>query len=84
MDNKELDRWSEYFEELFNKPPPTTYHSPSTPKPTSKVDETALEIYAIAEAIKHLKNLNAPDLDNINRKMLKLDLNFLSSVLKPL
>ena len=84
MDDKKLNRWSDYFEELLNKPPPISSHSPSTPKPPTKIDESPPETNEIKEAIKLLKNGKAPGSDNIHPEMLKADIDLISSILQPL
>ena len=84
MDDKTLDRWSEYFNELLNKDSPSINHSPSTPKDALKIRDTPPEMREIKEAIKKLKNGKAPGLDNIHPEMLKVDIDFIANTLQPL
>ena len=84
MNDKKLDRWTEYFDGLLNKLPPSNIHSPSTPKAALKIRETPPELAEIKNSIKMLKNGKAPGLDNIHPEMLKVDLDLTANILQPI
>lgn len=84
MGEQKLERWSEYFEELLNKPAPESLQSPSTPRSILKVKDTAPTTREIREALEKLKNGKAPGNDNIYPEMLKASSDIIVEVLYPL
>ncbi|CAH1239030.1 Hypp5694 [Branchiostoma lanceolatum] len=67
-----LARWAEHFEEVLNRPdptsPPTVFDEPPHPLPIDTSDFTEAEVQ---EAIKTLKNNKSPGMDGITAEMLK-------------
>ncbi|MEM1223986.1 MAG: reverse transcriptase domain-containing protein, partial [Verrucomicrobiota bacterium] len=85
-----LNRWSEHFEKLLNRPPPTgsddiALHSCVSEGLNLPVgSEDAPEISEIVEAIKRMKSGKAPGLDNIRPEMLKAAPEATALLLKPI
>jgi hypothetical protein len=48
MEQDQLERWSEYFDEILNRPQPTIVQSPPTPKATPKIDEKSINEIKLA------------------------------------
>ncbi len=84
MNDQKLERWTEYFDGLLNQQPPSSIHSPSTPKSALKIRDTPPELPEIKESIKMLKDGKAPGLDNIHPEMLKVDLDLMAKLLQPI
>jgi hypothetical protein len=77
-------RWAEHFNEVLNRPSPTT-------EPDIQEAETELDVNIepptreeIIAAIKSLKNRKAPGQDNLNAELLKADPELAAQILQPL
>lgn len=77
-------RWAEHFQEVLNRPPPTT-------EPNIQHAENDLDISIepptkeeIVSAIKSQKNGKAPGQDNLNAELFKADPDLASKILQPL
>jgi hypothetical protein len=84
MAEEQLDRWSEYFEDLLNRTPPSCTHSPSTPRATPRISDGPPSKNEIKGAIKRLKQGKAPGADSISSEMLKLDPDLIVETIHPL
>jgi hypothetical protein len=80
----QLERWSEYFGEILNRPQPTIFQSPRTLKATSKIDEIPSSMNEIKLAILNLASGKSPGPDCIDPKMLKVNPLFMVKTLQPI
>lgn len=81
-EDAQMERWSEYFEEILNKDPPMIPRSPTGDPVQRNFNVDPPSIREIAKAINTLKNNKAPGADNISSELLKVDANAIADHLK--
>ena len=77
-------RWTEHFNEVLNRPPPTTEAVPQNLDTDLDVSIAPPEKEEIVAAIKSLKNGKAPGQDNLNAELFKADPELAAQILQPL
>lgn len=72
-EDAQMERWSEYFEDILNKQPPMIPRSPTGDPVQRNFNIEPPSIREIAKAINRLKNNKSPGADNIASELLKID-----------
>ena len=82
---QQINRWTEHFEELLNKPSENIARSPiGNIARARRFNEDPPNVTEIKVAIKLLKDGKAPGADNIPAELLKVDIEFSTNILKPI
>lgn len=79
---EQVERWSEHFELVLNKPSPAIHRSPTGLPAQRAFNVSAPTVREITAAIKRLKNNKAPGADNISSEMLKVDIGSTADILQ--
>ena len=77
-------RWVEHFNEVLNRPPPTTEAEVQYPDTDLDVSTAPPEKEEIIAAIRSLKNGKSPGQESLNAELFKAEPGFAAQVLQPL
>ena len=82
-ETEQIERWTDYFEALLNRPTNEGVHSPVHNRSLSRFDENPPSKTEIKDAINKLKNGKAPGAENIAAEILKVNSDRLAEILVP-